>query len=96
MAGISARRRRPEKRDGQRLQADDGEPDAFYRWLEQPVIVERKDTIYETDRRAPVILVGDRSFDATRTPPDAPDMYFPVSRSDTPQRRPQAAPIRWC
>ncbi|MFN8451271.1 MAG: hypothetical protein U0521_22490 [Anaerolineae bacterium] len=42
------------------------------------MIVERKDTIYETDRRAPVLLVSDRNFDATRTPPDAPDMYFPV------------------
>lgn len=64
---------------GSGCKPDDGEPDAFYRWLEQPVIVERKDTIYETDRRTPgPVLVGDRSFDATRTPPDAPDMYFPV------------------
>jgi len=64
---------------GSACKPEDSTSDAFYRWLEQPVIVPRKETINESDHRAPgPVLIGDLKFDATRTPPDSPEVYFPV------------------
>lgn len=52
---------------------------AYDRWLELPEIVLRTNTINDADRRLPPkVSPADKDFNATRTPPDSDERFFPV------------------
>jgi hypothetical protein len=52
---------------------------SFYRWQETAqVLLEKADADF-TDRRAPEgVAIADLNFDASRTPPDSPQSYWPL------------------
>jgi hypothetical protein len=53
--------------------------ETFYRWQEQPqVYLEAPDPAYPDPRQPKGVLLGDTGFDATRTPPDDPQRFWPV------------------
>lgn len=52
---------------------------SFYRWQETAqVILERPDADFPNRRQPEGVAVQDRNFDASRTPPDSPQAYWPV------------------
>ncbi len=52
---------------------------SFYRWQETAqVILEKPDPDFPDRRQPEGLIIADRNFDASRTPPDSPKSYWPV------------------
>ena len=56
-----------------------GNGTSFYRWNENAqIVLEKPDPEFPDPRQPKGLIVQDRNFDASRTPPDCPKSYWPV------------------
>jgi hypothetical protein len=56
-----------------------GNRESFYRWTERAqIILEKPDAEFPDPRQPKGLIIQDRDFDASRTPPDCPKSYWPV------------------